>query len=206
MTQCILRDVRTAAPPLLPIFRSQLQGELLAAALLSPDAEQSLTDLAERLGASLATVQREVHRLEEAGILRSRRVGNTRLVSAETTSPVFSPLAELVLRSFGPAEVVRAEFDNIPGIDELYLFGSWAARYEGEAGRAPADIDVLVIGRPNRDEVYEAALRAEQRLHRPVNTTIRSRAAWSKSDDGFLSQVRSSPLVAIRSATTRGVP
>src|SRR5947208_2770446 len=105
IAQGILRDVRTAAPPLLPIFRSQLQGELLAAVLLSPDEEQSLTHLAERLGASLATVQREAHRLEQAGILRSRRVGNTRLVSAETTSPVFAPLAELVLRSFGPVEV-----------------------------------------------------------------------------------------------------
>jgi DNA-binding transcriptional ArsR family regulator len=201
-----LRDVRTAAPPLLPIFRSQLQGELLAAVLLSPDEEQSLTHLAERLGASLATVQREVHRLEQAGILRSRRVGNTRLVSAETTSPVFAPLAELVLRSFGPVEVVRAEFDKIAGIDELYLFGSWAARYDGQPGRAPADVDVLVIGRPDRDEVYEAALRAEQRLHRPVNTTIRSRAAWSRSDDGFLSQVRSSPLVPILTRPTRERP
>ncbi len=33
-----------------------------------------------------------------------------------------------------------------------------------------------------------------------MNTTIRSRSAWSKSDDGFLSQVRSSPLVPIHFA------
>ena len=169
----------------------------MAAALLAPDVELSLTELAARLGASLAAVQRESDRLEIAGILRSRKVGNTRLVSADSTSPVFEPLAELLLRSFGPAEVIRAEFTEIAGIDELHLFGSWAARYHGERGHSPADVDVLVIGRPDRDQVYDAALRAERRLHRPVNTTIRSKAAWAKSADGFLTQIRASPTVPI---------
>jgi hypothetical protein len=51
-----------------------------------------------------------------------------------------TPLLPL-LRSRLQAE----ELEGVEGIEKAYLFGSWAARYAGEAGRAPADLDVLVI-------------------------------------------------------------
>lgn len=197
MTQDILRLMRTSAPPLLPIFRSRLQGELLAATLLEPGREESLTGLAERLGADVGTVQREVSRLERAGILRTRRVGHTRLAAANPDSPIYGPLAELVLRAFGPLQVVAEEFAGIERVEEIFLFGSWAARYLGEEGPEPADLDVLVIGRPSRDALYEAALRAERRLGRQVNVTVRSKASWQSAEDGFVKEVRRSPLVSV---------
>ena len=46
--------MRSAAPELLPIFRSMLQADILAALLLNPEREYSLTDLAHRLDAPLA--------------------------------------------------------------------------------------------------------------------------------------------------------
>jgi hypothetical protein len=49
------------------------------------------------------------------------------------------------------------------------IYGSWASSYEGIAGRAPHDVDVLVIGEVPRRYLYEAAERAEQRLGLPVN-------------------------------------
>lgn len=48
--------MRSAAPALLPIFRSRLQADILAALLLNPDAEYSLTELAERFKAPPSTV------------------------------------------------------------------------------------------------------------------------------------------------------
>jgi hypothetical protein len=56
---------------------------------------------------------------------------------------------------------------------------------------------VLVIGTPDRDEVYEAARRAEERLGREVNTTIRTAGQWETAQDGFTRQLRASPLVEI---------
>jgi DNA-binding transcriptional ArsR family regulator len=192
-----LHDMRTSAPPLLPIFRSRLQGDLLARVLTYPSREHSLTELAERIDASVATVQREVERLEQAGILVSRRLGRNRLVTADTHSPVYEPLARLVLVSFGPSLVVAEELAGIAGIEGAYLFGSWAARYEGETGGGPADLDLLIIGSPDRDLVHDAVLRAERRLGMPVNATVRSRRAWEQADEGFIRTVKAGPLVAI---------
>ncbi|HEX8099599.1 MAG TPA: nucleotidyltransferase domain-containing protein [Actinomycetota bacterium] len=138
-----------------------------------------------------------MNRLERAGILRTETVGRTRLVHGNQGSPLYRPLAELVLKSFGPLQIVAEEFDQILKIDEIYVFGSWAARYLGEQGRNPGDVDVLVIGSPDRDAVYEAALRAERRLGVDVNPTIRSSDAWRGSRDGFIRQVKSSPLVRV---------
>ncbi|MGB3762104.1 MAG: winged helix-turn-helix domain-containing protein, partial [Ornithinimicrobium sp.] len=71
--------MRTEAPLLAPVFRSDGQASLLSALLLADD-ELSLTDLADRAGVAYPTAHREVARLLDAGILVERRVGRTRLV------------------------------------------------------------------------------------------------------------------------------
>lgn len=197
IAQDVLRDMRTRHPPLLPIFRSRLQGELLAAVLLVPHRASSISDLAKRIGADVATVQREVDRLERAGILTARRVGRTRLVSANTDSPLHRPLAQLVLLAFGPARVLSEELGGVKEIEEAYIFGSWVDRYQGTEGPPPEDLDVLIVGRPDRDQLYEATLRAEERLQRRIDVTVRTKNAWRNAADGFLRQVRSSPLIPI---------
>jgi hypothetical protein len=129
--------MRTRHPPLLPIFRSRLQGELLAAVLLAPEQSSSISCLADRIGADVATVQREVDRLQRAGIFNARRVGRARPVSANTDNPLDRPLAQLVLRAFGPAHVLSEELRGVKGIGEAFIFGSWAERYEGIEGLSP---------------------------------------------------------------------
>ena len=66
-----MREVVMTAPPILPIFRSQLQGDWLSSVLLSESQEFTLTELAETWSAAVSTVQREIDRLELAGFLIS---------------------------------------------------------------------------------------------------------------------------------------
>lgn len=187
---------RASAPPLLPLLRSRLQAEVLTLVLLNPGQEWSLTSLASRTGASVSSVQREITRAEQAGVVSSRRLGNVRLVRV-ADSPLTKPLTDLLLRSFGPRQVLAEELVAVEGIERAYLFGSWAARYAGEVGRPPADLDVLVIGAPDRDELDDAAQRAESRLAREVNVTIRSPAWWREGTDGFHAEVTRRPLVPV---------
>lgn len=183
-------------PPLMPLLRSRLQAELLTLVLLTPGQEWSLTELAGRVGASVSSAQREMARAEEAGVVSSRRLGSTRLVSA-AASPLTDPLTELLLRSFGPRQVVAEELAGLAGVEAAYLFGSWAARYAGQPGPAPADIDLLVIGRPDRDDLDDAVQRASSRLAREVNATVRSVQWWRDGGDGFHAEVTGRPLVPV---------
>jgi hypothetical protein len=156
-----------------------------------------MDELAGRTGGAYPTVTREVRRLEEAGLVEVGEVGRSKRVRLDTTSPLYGPLAELMLRAFGPVVVIREEFADLRGVDQVSIFGSWAARYHGERGIAPNDIDVLVLGGPDRDDLYSAARRAERRIGLPVNTTIRRTDDWAHADDSFARQVKASPRVTV---------
>jgi hypothetical protein len=189
--------MKVAVPVLAPVLRSDAQGKILAQILADPDGEHTVTSLAVRAGTSMPTALREVDRAEAARLVSTRRLGNTRLVKANPANPLYEPYRQIILATYGPPAVLLQELAPVKGIDQVYLFGSWAARYSGEAGPAPNDIDVLVVGRPDRHQAYEAAERAERRLGMPVQITIRSAKQWNDTTDAFISQVRSRPLVAL---------
>jgi predicted nucleotidyltransferase len=189
--------VRTIAPALLPVFRSRLQGELLALVFGDQDAEWTVEGLAESTGHPYQTVASEVRRLQAADLVATRNIGRAKLLRANTDSPYFRPLAQLALMAFGPPLVVGEAFGSLAGVEQVFIFGSWAARYAGESGPAPRDVDVLIVGTPDRDAAYEAARRAEHRLGREVNVVIRDPADWHTSSDGFSQQLRSSPLLEV---------
>jgi len=189
---------RAPAPSLLPILRSQQQAEILALLLGDPKLELSLTDLATRLSTPYPSVHREIERGEAAGLVKSRKVGNTRLVRADTTSPYFDGLAQVLTRAFGVPTVIAEALRGLDGTSAAFIYGSWAARYAGQPGPRPVvDIDVLVLGEPDRDQLYEAVGAVEPRLGRPVQVTIRD-ADWLEGGEGpFHDTVTSRPMVPI---------
>ena len=115
--------MRSAAPALLPVFRSQLQADILAALLLNPEREYSLTELSQRFGTALSTVHGEVRRLTEAGLLRRRNVGRSAMVQANPGNRLVEPLAELLLLSWGPLQVIADEFAELAGAERVLIFG-----------------------------------------------------------------------------------
>ena len=189
--------MRSAAPALLPVFRSKLQADILAALLLNPEREYSLTDLAQRFDAPLSTVHGEVRRLTEAGLLRRRNVGRSAMVQANPNNRLVEPLAEVLFLSWGPLQVVADEFSSLDGAERVLIFGSWAARYLQRPGPPPGDVDVLVVGGPTRESVYDAADRAERRLGMPVNPVIRAADVWRDAVDPLIQQIQSGPLVVV---------
>jgi DNA-binding transcriptional ArsR family regulator len=192
-----LTYVRQLAPPLLPVFRSRLIGDLLALVLAHPERSWTVEDLANRVSAPYPTVTAEIRRLEQAELITTRVVGRSKLITVNTDNPYIGPLTELVVMAFGPPLVVAEEFAKVARIEGIWLYGSWAARHAGTPGRPPADIDVLVVGDVDRDEVYDAARRAEHRLGREVNPTIRTTRAWKRADDAFAATVKDSPMLAL---------
>jgi hypothetical protein len=186
--------MRSDAPALLPILRSQHMAEILTVIVLHPDREYTLSELAATLALPLTTVQRELTRLSGAQLIRERRVGRSRLVSADMSSRYARPLTELVTLAFGPHFVIGEEFRSLDAVG-VAIYGSWAARYEGVTGHPPHDVDVLVIGEVPRREAYEAAERAEQRLGLPVNPVLCSEARWLAAADPLIQQIRTAPLV-----------
>lgn len=178
--------MRNPGPALLPIFRSAHQASLLTWLYLRPGEEFTLSELARRLEISAGSLHAEVQRLVTAGLINDRRVGRNRLLQANTSTRTARALTELLAVTYGPQVVLAEEFAELPGLELVVIYGSWARRFRGEVGREPADVDVMVIGAVDRDAVYEVAERAERRLGMPVNTTVRSAAAWREETDALV--------------------
>jgi DNA-binding transcriptional ArsR family regulator len=158
----------------------------------------SLTEIAARTGAPHPSVYREIQRAEQAGLVTTRKMGNVRLVQANTASPYYPGLADVLTRAFGVPAVLAEVLRPVGGIAAAYIYGSWAARHDGQAGQRPVgDIDVLVLGEPDRDRLYDALSTAEERLGRPIQATIRE-PAWLDSGTGaFHDTVVSRPLLKL---------
>jgi predicted nucleotidyltransferase len=187
----------TTRPPLLPLFRSQTQLDLLAAVFSAP-APIAVGDLAERMGAPISTVSREVARLADAGVLRVVASGRAKLVEARRDHAWAPALAELLDRTVGIAAVVAETFGGLDDVDQVAVFGSWAERRLGRLGPPPRDIDVLVVGTPAAFEVASAAQAASRRLGLEVSPTVVSPEAWADPrQDPVLRAVKRGPLVVV---------
>ncbi|WP_285476465.1 ArsR family transcriptional regulator [Amycolatopsis sp. NBRC 101858] len=187
-----------ASPSLLPLLRSRMQGELLALVLLHPDREYTITELADACGVTPTAALREVERLVEGGILEARRVGRSRLVKARTDTPLYRPLSDLMAVTYGPLPILAEALSGLDGVTEAYIYGSWAARHSGEPGPPPGDVDVLVVGSPDPDALFDLAERASRRLSREVNVHRISPEAWAADTaDPFVTSVRERPLAPL---------
>ncbi|HEY5398565.1 MAG TPA: hypothetical protein VIL16_24580 [Trebonia sp.] len=184
---------------LLPLLPSRANGTLLALLYLHPERDYSLAEAGRLIAASPKVMHTEADRLVTAGLVRETRRGRARLLRAETAGPVSRPLTDLLAITYGPLPVLTHLLSEVGGVDQAYIYGSWAARYLGTPGSIPQDVDVLTVGTASDDDLYEAARRAEQRLGGEVNVSGISSLYWDAPDpaDSFMRHIRERPLVKL---------
>lgn len=186
--------MRTSAPAAVPIFRSDQQMRILAALFERRGIELSVSEVAHAAGVAVATASREVERLEEHGIVRSRNVGRSRFVSANWDLPWADALATILAHTAGLPARLAEVLRQVRGVRHAFVYGSWAARHAGEAGPAPRDIDLLVVGDARLDALRKALRGLERGLSLEVNPVVVTEDEWSGSDSPFLAELRSRPV------------
>ncbi|MGH7318299.1 MAG: nucleotidyltransferase domain-containing protein [Candidatus Rokuibacteriota bacterium] len=139
-------------------------------------------------------VQRELARLEGAGLVTAKRIGKQKHYQANSTSPVFQELRALVLKTSGLADVLREAVAPVSGrIRAAFVYGSIA---KGE-DTAASDIDLMVIGEGlTYADLFGALEKASAQLGRKVAPTIYSRkelARRVREDNAFVTRVLEQP-------------
>jgi DNA-binding transcriptional ArsR family regulator len=194
--------MRTAAPPLAPLFRSEHQLALLAELFAGATHELTIAELARRIGANDATVSREVERLVRVGLLSVRVEGRNKLVRADYRLPWAGTLRQLLVETAGALPVLGAALGAVAGVRSAWVFGSWAARYLGEPGPFPRDVDLLVVGEPDQVALYGALVGVERQIGLEVHPVVVTAAEWeSPASDSFLAEVQAGPLVPVAMAS-----
>lgn len=181
----------------LPIFRSKEQARLLSELFLYATEPLSLSQLAQQTGISPGGVHKEVVRLEAAGMVTSRRVGRTRLVSANPDSPFYGDLRSLLTKAFGPAAMLTEGLSNMDGVKRAFIYGSWALSETSSLGRPARDVDLMVLGTPDLDHLYEVTGQLEDLIGRPVNVAVFTPEEWEADETGFAEAVKNGAQIEL---------
>jgi predicted nucleotidyltransferase len=147
--------MRTAAPEILPLFRSEMPVRLLALLLLQPERSWTLQELAADLGAPRSSVHRELSRAEHAGLTVRDATARPHRFAAAVEGPLYESLATLLNRSVGVEAELRSALRR-SDVVAAAIYGSWASGTR----RPDSDIDVLVVG--------DAPIRELRRAVRPI--------------------------------------
>jgi DNA-binding Lrp family transcriptional regulator len=195
----MIENVSRSAPALAPLFRSDQQLAILAVLFAEGAADVPIVELARRAGVAKATASREVARLAEHGLVVTHSLGRNTLVTANWDLPWANELRSILVQTVGVLGQLGHALGNVDGVEEAYIFGSWAARYTGEPGPPPRDIDVVVIGDAALRNVRRACRSVEEDLRVEVNPVVIDRGSWdAKSPEPFIAQIRKQPLVQVR--------
>lgn len=164
--------MRTKAPNALPLFRSELQLRLLALLLLQPERVWTSTELRANLGATAASIHRELQRALAAGIIEREGIGRTYRYRAALASPILEPLQELLEKTVGIEIDLRRALKGVAGVDVAIIHGSYA---EGIRTRPTSDVDVLVVGEPDFRLLQSKVRRLERSAGREIDLLVYSR-------------------------------
>lgn len=187
---------RSRASALVPLLRSEAMARTLASVLLSPESLH-IREISDRADVPYSVAHREVGRLERAGLVATSKFGSARVVRPVEVHPLYPELRSLLLKAYGPREVLGELLADEPGVGEAFLYGSWAARYLGDWGASPQDLDVAVVGSPEIRRIEEIEAEAEDRLRQPVHIHVVAPADWRSQESGFIKTVRSRPMVSL---------
>jgi predicted nucleotidyltransferase/DNA-binding transcriptional ArsR family regulator len=169
-------------------LRSKARQRLLAYYFTNPAARHHLRDLANRLSIDPSNLSRELRRLERDGLFRSEVSGRQKYFRLNRGYPLYGEVRGIVAKTVGAAPLIAQSIKTTEGIEEAYLYGSFARNQQDAA----SDIDVLVISTPRGEALAEAMRKLERQLGREINYTVLSRDEFESRrtrNDPFLESV-----------------
>ena len=167
-----------------------------------PERSYHLSELRRLTGLGSASLQRELNRLAEAGLVRSERVGNLRRFQANAQSPVYAELVGLTRKTLGAQPMLReALLPLAPDLHSAWIYGSVAKQTD----TAQSDIDVMLVGKNLLlSRVLKLLVPLEAQLGRKINPTCFTPAEFKRrraQPDSFVNRVLAQPKLPLTGDT-----
>jgi predicted nucleotidyltransferase/predicted transcriptional regulator with HTH domain len=149
-------------------FRSKLRQSLLAYYFTNPTQSHHVRELARMLAVDPTNLSRELAALETQGLFRSETQGRQKYYTFNKSYPLYEEMRSIIFKTVGVVGKLQATLENIEGLKEAYLYGSFARNQEDAA----SDIDVLLVGNPDQERLEESFRKLEKQFRREINYTL----------------------------------
>ncbi|WP_397392705.1 nucleotidyltransferase domain-containing protein [Polynucleobacter sp.] len=179
------------------ILFSQYRSSVLGLLLLHPEQAYYLRQIARLTGTTPGTLQREMIKLEKAGLVTVKKIGNQTHYQANRSCPIFEELASILRKTSGLVDVLLQGLLPLENqIQCVFVFGSAA----GGKASVGSDIDIMIIGDLEFADVVAILHPYQETLGREINPKLFTGKDWIKliQDNGaFIRDVLSKPKLYI---------
>jgi predicted nucleotidyltransferase len=163
-----------------------------------PERGFHLSELRRLTGLGSASLQRELNRLAEAGLVNTARVGNLRRFQANDQSPVYAELHALTRKTLGAEPALREALEKLePDLKNAWIYGSVAKQTD----TAKSDIDVMLVGEKlTLNRVLKVLVPLEPQLGRKINPTLYTPAEFKRrraERDSFVNRILAQPTLPL---------
>lgn len=203
MAQVFVRFLRTMTEGrgymLEKLITSKVRRKLLTELLMNPSRAYYCRQLARLTRQSVPTVHKELRSLESAGLLRARRRANRRYYRVNTRFPGYRELQRLILTTEAVGDPFRVRLKRLGSIQQAFIYGSFAAGNP----TSRSDVDLMIVGNPDADELALLAQDLELSLGRDVNYMVvepKESQAGRGDEVAFLADVQNGPTVNLLEA------
>ena len=177
---------------------SDSQARLFGWLLGQPERSYHLSELRRLSGLGSASLQRELSRLVDAGLVLSERVGNLRRFQANQQSPVYTELVALTRKTLGAQPLLREALQPIAArLETAFIYGSVAKQTD----TAESDIDLMLVGEDlSLNEILTLLLPLETQLGRKINPNSYTQSEYARrlaEPDSFVNRVLAQPILPL---------
>jgi len=177
------------------LFPAGYRRQVLSLLLLHPERSLHVREIARLTRTAPGTLNKELARLHEAGLLNRLRVGNQVQYSANRSHQIYPELAGILRKTVGLADVLIEGLTPLAHqVKVAFVFGSMARGTETTG----SDVDLLVIGEVDFGSIVDALHAAQQQLGREINPKVFSVHEWKaklRSKESFVSEIIAQPKI-----------
>ncbi|MFH0940503.1 MAG: nucleotidyltransferase domain-containing protein [Candidatus Omnitrophota bacterium] len=135
--------------------------------------------------------------MENEGIFSSRTRGNQRYFMLNKKYPLYREMRSVIFKTIGIEGRLREIMDSVEGIEFAAIYGSFASGHEN----SKSDVDILIIGDPDRDDLMERIEKIEKEIAREINYNVYSQDDFFKrvkKKDSFFINVLKRPKIILK--------
>jgi uncharacterized protein len=150
------------------LFVSRVRVKLLNYFLMNPDVPVHLRGAVRELKEEINAVRRELNRMEEVKLLTSESRGNRKYYMLNRQGPFVEELTGIVYKTFGlGGDIIRNE-SRLGDVKFAVLTSDYITRVTSSSH----NVDLVLIGEINMDELEEIISTTEAKEKREVNYTV----------------------------------
>jgi len=175
--------------------KSKIRKKIILSFVYNRGKEFYLSEIAGRARTSAGTAQRELNKLLALDFITFRKRGNLNIYRLNERYALLTEIESIVRKTLGIEVELMRELGKLKGIQFAFLFGSYA-----KGGfKSDSDIDLFIIGTPEKDDVFKAVRKVEDLAGREINYHLANEAEFAEKSrkNPFYREILNKPLMLI---------